>query len=109
PAPAALVNRRTTARTGPQVEENPLISLVTGAYAMLNRGEFDNARAVLLPELQKSPENLQLLQAVTQVEMQAGKTDKAREYLDRALKMQPNNKQILRRDATRTTRAHTAR
>jgi len=64
---------------------------IAQAQAALGRGEIDAARSALVALLQSKPDVLEALVIMTHLEMNAGESEKARAYFDRAVAIAPEN------------------
>jgi tetratricopeptide (TPR) repeat protein len=79
--------------------EDPIYAALSQASNAMNRGDIQSARTVLEGALAQAPENLGVLQAIAQVEIRDGKNEKAREYVDKARALAPNDELLKRIDA----------
>lgn len=84
--------------------QDPVMAAINAASASMAKGDTDSARGVLQKAYGQTPDNPQLLYALTQFEMRAGQPDKAREYLERGLKLQPDNRSFQQLDAVLKTK-----
>ncbi|MCH8343767.1 MAG: tetratricopeptide repeat protein [Planctomycetes bacterium] len=79
---------------------DPLAKTLAGAVDAMAEGDLDTARTNLRNALSQAPDNLQLISQLIRVELRAGDTASAREYLDRALVLQPSNLLLRRIEAS---------
>ena len=83
----------------PVAPDDPVQLAISQASAAMIKGEIETARSTLLAAAKDNSENLQLLQAMAQLEIRDGKNEKAREYVDAALRTHPNDLILLRMDS----------
>ncbi|MCH8150905.1 MAG: tetratricopeptide repeat protein [Planctomycetes bacterium] len=79
---------------------DPVAKALTGAADAMAEGDLNTARTDLRNALSQAPDNLQLISLLILVERRAGDTASAREYLDRALVLQPSNPLLRRFEAS---------
>ncbi|MFB3137724.1 MAG: tetratricopeptide repeat protein, partial [Phycisphaerales bacterium] len=70
---------------------DPVAKALASAVDAMAEGDLDTARTNLRNALSQAPDNVQVISQLILVERQAGDTASAREYLDRALVLQPAN------------------
>ncbi len=76
---------------GGAVPSDPVDAAIAHANELLMKGDSENARATLLSALDTNPDSLELIRGLAQVDMRAGQRDKAREWVDRGLKANPDD------------------
>lgn len=64
------------------------------ASKLADRGEFESARATMLQALEKQPNDAGLLRGLGNLELVIGEADRAREYSQRALAIEPDNENV---------------
>jgi len=75
----------------PRADASPQAKSIADAMKQLNEGNVDGARATLLTALETSPDNPGMLDLLSRLEISVGNRDKALEYNNKVLELQPNN------------------
>src|SRR5207244_4313147 len=78
---------------------DPALVAINTALAAINKGDTASARSTLVAALEKYPDNVGILGTLMQLEVREGQTDKAKEYLARAIQAQPSNGVLKQWDA----------
>lgn len=86
---------------GGQIETtDPVAKVLAGAADAMAEGDLETARTSLRNALSQAPDNFQLISQLILLERLAGDPASAREYLDRALVLQPSNTSLRRIEAS---------
>lgn len=68
---------------------------ILASIEAFNQGDLEKERSILEPLLDEYPQDANLLQRVGAIVAQRGEVEKAKEYLNRALEIEPENNQVL--------------
>ncbi len=71
--------------------DDPVARTLLAAKSAAGEGNMEEARSILLSGLDGDGDRLPLLSELIQIELRLGRPDAAREYLDEALVLQPDN------------------
>lgn len=82
---------------------DPATRLLTNAQRQYNEGELDSARAIVQQGYGEFSDDFRFPAALARIELLAGDRQAAREYLDQAIELAPDNRQLRRLEATLTT------
>lgn len=96
PATTDLRNSLAIARdgAGAGVVDNEVLAAIVEANGLLAKKEVDQARSMLLSARQKYPENIALIFNMVRLEQSQGNTEKAIEYADEALAINPKSEEL---------------
>ena len=76
------------------IDTDDILIAVEEARQAIDAGEYDSARITLLNALDENGDDVRLLYVLAVIELRAEKLELAREYLDRAIKIQPDNQSL---------------
>ncbi len=93
----------TMAAAGKQDAADPAARALQMAESAIEEGDLAAAHAALTAALADEPDSLPVLGELVRVELRRGNVDTAREHLDHALRLQPNNQFLRRLDASLST------